>query len=146
MKKGIGIGFISAVAALAIVGSFVPPKAEAQQPGFVVEQAIVSVTNGVGSFTWNGGNPIRILSITSTATGGVLAASIDLGVGGPGVTTFPIGSPSPIVAVTSGSNTANRIVSNLGPAVFLWAKQSLNLNTSASIADHIAFVTYERKE
>lgn len=131
--------------------SMVVPTDEAQAaPLTTLEPQTVAVTNGYGSFLNTEGQPLRIAAITSSATGGVLTARVDMNVGGFGSYWVPVGSTTgtTIVATnyvdgTGATNQACRTI-GLGAADYIWPRQLLELKTAATIANHTVFVLFEK--
>ena len=139
-----GLTVVGLVGAVAGMLALAPVEAQAQ--GYwPLEHAIVAVTNGVGYYENTGGAPLRLVSITSCATGGSLSAYVDLMVGGAGVTLQPVGTNTPIVTIPGpGTNIVRSIT--VGATDYLWHGQRLYLSTSNAIANHVVFVTLEKRE
>ncbi|MEI6210924.1 MAG: hypothetical protein WCR06_04795 [bacterium] len=148
MKQMVTVLVVGAV--MELVG-LVSQPAQAGTAGYSIDPpVIVSVTGGSGSWTHTGGNGLRVVGITSCATGGTLTASIDMMVGTAGAVVVPIGTSTTIVA-TNYVNASTQTVSacrsvTVGTADYIWPKQVLTFSTATNIATHKVFVVFERKD
>lgn len=141
MKKGIGrIGLV----ATTLIAGVVASVAQAGTAGYVVDPpVVVSVAALSGTNYWQNtsGQGLRIVDVTSSATGGTLSVKVDMMVGGAGVIFKPACGGSTLSVTNSTSRSLTGSATD-----YVWPGQRVYFYTEPGLAAHKIFMPLERKE